>query len=97
MHPGSQDPRVEAMFRLDRAWAAVAVTVLWLTYAFVFFRTLSSASANGITAALVVAGGLVLLFITTSIVALIRHYQEDKRHIYELDLHYLDEMKKNRR
>ena len=40
--------------------------------------------------------GLVLLFNSASIVAMLTHYSEDRSHIYGLDLHYLDEMKKSR-
>ena len=31
---------------------------------------------------------------TPSIAAMISHYSHDKEHIYGLDIHYLDEMKK---
>jgi hypothetical protein len=49
-----------------------------------------------VVAALVVSGGLVLLFNSASIVALLKHYRDDKRHLYGLDLHYLDEMRRRR-
>ena len=38
MHPGSEDPRIEAMFRQDRAWSLVAIIALWLTLVFVFVQ-----------------------------------------------------------
>ncbi|MDQ0473492.1 hypothetical protein [Labrys wisconsinensis] len=93
MQPGSQDPRIEGMYRGDRAWAIGAVVVLWLTVLFVFVQILPDTGTSAVVAALAVAGGLVLLFNTASITALVRHYREDKSHIYGLDLHYLDEMK----
>ena len=43
--------------------------------------------------ALVIAGGIVLLFNTASIFAMISHYSGDKEHIYGLDLHYLDALR----
>jgi hypothetical protein len=97
MNPGSEDPRIERMYRGDRIWALIAIVVLWLTLLFVFYEVASEAGAADVLVALVIAGGLVLLFNTASIGALLRHYREDKRHLYGLDLHYLDVMKKGRR
>jgi uncharacterized membrane protein YphA (DoxX/SURF4 family) len=82
------------MFSGDRLWAFGAVLVLWATYAFVFWRLSMDPGADGVLQALAIAGGLVLLFNTASIVAMISHYAHDKDHIYGLDIHYLDEMKK---
>ncbi|WP_448954450.1 hypothetical protein [Labrys neptuniae] len=96
MTPGSEDPRIEVMYRRDRLWAFAAVGVLWLILLFVFFRIVPDAGSTGVIVALVVAGGLVLLFNTAAIAALLRHYREDKQHLYGLDLHYIDEMKKNK-
>ena len=84
------------MFSGDRTWAFVAVIVLWTLYGFVFWRLTQTAPAEGVLQALAVAGGLVLLFNSASIIAMIKHYAEDKEHIYGLDIHYLDEMKKSK-
>jgi hypothetical protein len=87
------DPRVQKMYSGDRIWAFGAVLVLWLVYAFTFWQLSLTANADGVLQALAIAGGLVLLFNTASIAAMISHYSEDKEHIYGLDIHYLDEMK----
>ncbi|HML42161.1 MULTISPECIES: hypothetical protein [Hyphomicrobium] len=84
------------MFSGDRTWAFGAVIVLWTLYGFVFWRLTQTAPADGVLQALAVAGGLVLLFNSASIIAMIKHYAEDKEHIYGLDIHYLDEMKKSK-
>ena len=97
MNHGSEDPRIEVMYRRDRAWSYLAIIVLWLILLFVFFETVPDTGSPGVTIALLIAGGLVLLFNTASIAALLRHYHEDKQHLYGLDLHYLDEMKKAKR
>jgi hypothetical protein len=55
-----------------------------------------SSASSGVVAALAIFGGLVLLFNTASILALLKHYAEDKAHLYGLDIHYLDEMKAKR-
>jgi ABC-type polysaccharide/polyol phosphate export permease len=90
------DPRIERMHRGDRLWAIVAILVLWLTVLFVFYEILDDAGSGAIIAALVISGGMVLLFNSASIVALLKHYSDDKRHLYGLDLYYLDEMKRGR-
>jgi hypothetical protein len=90
------DPRIQSMFSGDRIWAFGAVIVLWSIYAFVFWRLSQSGPSEGVLEALGVAGGLVLLFNTASIYAMIKHYGEDKEHIYGLDIHYLDEMKRSK-
>ncbi|MBX9861329.1 MAG: hypothetical protein K2Y42_01135 [Hyphomicrobium sp.] len=84
------------MFSGDRIWAFGAVAVLWSIYGFVFWKLSANPGAEPVLTALAISGGLVLLFCTASIVAMIKHYAEDKEHIYGLDIHYLDEMKKAR-
>lgn len=88
------DPRVHKMFAGDRIWALGAVFVLWCIYAFTYWQLSTNQSESGVLYALGFAGGLVLLFNTASILAMIVHYAEDKEHIYGLDIHYLDEMKR---
>lgn len=95
MQPGSSDPRIERMYRGDRLWAIVAVAVLWITVLFVFFE-IAPEAGSGVTLALILSGGLVLLFNSASIFALLKHYTDDKQHLYGLDLHYLDEKMKGK-
>ena len=94
MQQKSSDPRIDRMFGGDRNWSLVSLLVLWLTYVFVFWRVMTDAGDNDVMLALAISGGLVLLFNTASIIAMLSHYANDKEHIYGLDLHYLDEMKK---
>ena len=88
------DARVERMFAGDRIWALTTVGVLWCLYVFAFWQLWVSQSEIGVLLALAVAGGLVLLFNTASIAAMILHYDRDKEQIYGLDIYYLDEMKR---
>ena len=97
MLPRSKDPRIESMYRGDLAWALVPLLVLWLTILFVFYEVVESSASSGVVIALAAFGGLVLLFNSASIVALLRHYSADKAHLYGLDLHYLDAMRKEKR
>lgn len=88
------DPRIAAMFGGDRFWALAALLLLWLLYAFVFFEMLPNSSSPGVAWALAIGGGLVLLFNSASIIAMVAHLSEDRSEIYGLDLHYLDAAKK---
>ncbi|HRO49204.1 MAG TPA: hypothetical protein PLW75_03610 [Hyphomicrobium sp.] len=90
----SGDARVERMFAADRRWAIGAVAVLWCLYAFTYWVLMVSKADAGVLLALGIGGGLILLFNTASIAAMIIHYKRDKEHIYKLDIYYLDEMKR---
>jgi|SRR5829696_1112245 hypothetical protein len=96
MQRGSEDPRIDAMYRGDRYWAIAAVAALWVIVLFVFIKVLPETGTSAIIAALAVSGGLVLLFNSASIFAMLRHYTDDKQHIYGLDIHYLDEIKRTK-
>ena len=97
MQPRSLDARIEKMYRGDLAWAIVALLALWITTVFVFFQVARGSASPEVITAMVIFAGLVLLFNTASIIALLKHYAEDKAHLYGLDLHYLDEMRTTRR
>ena len=96
MQQKSPDPRIEAMFSGDRRWALLALAVLWASYLYIVWQIVPEATSSNTLVALMVSGGLVLLFNTASIVAMLSHYANDKDHIYGLDLHYLDINNKSR-
>ena len=81
----------------DRIGALAFVVVLWVVVLFTLISIWSNVTNGGIRTILVVAGGLVLLFNTASIVAMLRHYANDKHFIYGLDLKHLDEMRRQHR
>lgn len=85
--------RIEAMFKQDRLWALGFVVLLWLSYGFVFLAIDSVNTDPTIRWALIIGGGLVVLYNTASIVAMIKHYVEDKENIYSIDIRHLDEMR----
>lgn len=84
------DPRIASKSSGDRMWSLVAVLVLWLLYAFVFYEVKGEAGSQEVIWALAVSGGLVLLFNTAAIFAMLVHLNEARDEIYGLDLHYLD-------
>jgi len=83
--------RIDRMFARDRVMAMVLVALLWLCTGFVYFAVDRFVTDGGIRIALVIAALFLLAFNTASIVAMIRHYREDKEHIYGLDIRHLDE------
>jgi hypothetical protein len=97
VQPSASDPRISSMFSGDCMWASGLLIVLWLLYAFVFYEVWPNIQQNNVSLALAISGGLVLLFNTASIVAMIRHYSADRNRIYGLDLHYLDIMQRAKR
>lgn len=93
----STDERIDRMHGRDRMGALAFVIALWIVLIFVLASIWSEIADGSIRAILLIAGGLVLVFNTASIVAMLRHYASDKQFIYGLDLKHLDEMRRQRR
>lgn len=87
----SLSARIERMFSRDRAVAWLLVVLLWITIAFVTLKVDGMVSDGGIRVALYVAALVLLIFNTASIGAMVRHYHNDREHIYGLDIRHLDE------
>ena len=81
--------RINEMFARDRMWAIGFVVVLWVTIIFVMLGVRPYLS-SGVELACWIAAAMLLLFNTASIVAMIRHYGNDKEHIYGVDIRHLD-------
>lgn len=89
--------RIDQMHSRDRAGLVIFVIVLWCTMLFALFSIWPFIAMPAIRIILTVAGALVLLFNTAAIVAMLRHYHEDKHFIYGLDLKHLDEMRRRKK
>jgi hypothetical protein len=92
----SLDQRIDRMHGRDRISLVIFVVVLWCTLLYALFSIWSYIAIPQIRMILSVAGGLVLIFNTAAIVAMLRHYTEDKHFIYGLDIKHLDEMRRRR-
>ncbi|AGT11439.1 hypothetical protein [Paracoccus aminophilus] len=84
------DSRIGAMHRRDMAVAWAFVLGLWFSIIFVAWGTWSIAPNPLARTLLLIAGGVVLLFNTAAIVAMLRHYREDRDFMYGLDIKFLD-------
>ena len=91
------DARVDRMHKRDRIGAIAFVAALWITVLFVLGSVWSLVTVPELRIILVISGGLVLIFNTASILAMLRHYADDRDFIYGLDLKHLDEMRRQRR
>ena len=83
--------RIDAMLSRDRAMAWIFVVLLWITIGFVYFATDHFITDGTLRAVLILGAVLILIFNTASMLAMIKHYKEDRDHIYGLDIKHLDE------
>ena len=83
--------RIDSMFGRDRLMAGIALLALWVALGYVYFAVSLSVVDPAVRVALTIGAVGVLVFNTASVTAMIRHYKEDKDHIYGLDIHHLDE------
>ncbi|HZT19117.1 MAG TPA: hypothetical protein VFA23_06905 [Dongiaceae bacterium] len=82
--------RIERMFRRDRLWASGFVLVLWAVVLFVMLAVRPHIPHGSIETVCWIAALVLVLFNTASITAMIRHYADDKTHIYSVDIRHLD-------
>lgn len=87
------DQRIEAMFRRDRVGAWLLVMLLWAAILAVLALVWPHVPDRSIRIVLLIGALAVLAFNTASIAAMLRHYAEDKKFIYGLDIRALDAMK----
>ena len=79
---------------VQAAWAFVVG--LWLTMVFVAIATWDLAPVGGARILLLIGGAIVLLFNTAAILAMLKHYRDDRDFIYGLDIKFLDEARARR-
>lgn len=82
--------RIDAMYARDRLAAIAFLIALWSAIFFVLITVHSYIHNPTVETVCWIAAFLLVLFNTTSITAMIRHYGEDKNHIYSVDIRHLD-------
>ena len=88
--------RIEAMHKRDVLVAWAFVVGLWCAIIFVAVATWSLAPSGAARNLLLFAGAVVRLFNTAAILAMLRHYREDRDFMYGLDIKFLDEARGKR-
>jgi hypothetical protein len=84
------------MHRRDVLVAWAFVIGLWFSVIFVAIATWDLAPNGTARTLLLIAGAVVLLFNTAAILAMLRHYREDRDFMYGIDIKFLDEAKGRR-
>ncbi|WP_232816556.1 hypothetical protein [Paracoccus zhejiangensis] len=82
--------RIERMHRRDVTVAWAFVLGLWLAMGFVALATWSLAPTAAARTVLLIGGATVLVFNTAAIMAMLKHYREDRDFMYGLDIKFLD-------
>mgnify|MGYP001765004571 CR=1 FL=1 len=85
--------RIETMHKRDVAVAWAFVLGLWFAVIFVAIGTWDLAPNPTARLLLLIGGAIVLLFNTAAILAMLRHYREDRDFMYGMDIKFLDEAK----
>jgi hypothetical protein len=85
------EERIKSMHRSDVRIAWGFVIGLWLAVIFVAMATWDLAPSGGARVMLLAAGAVILVFNTAAIMAMLRHYREDRDFMYGLDIKFLDE------
>ncbi len=93
---GDLTQRIEAMHRRDVLVAWAFVFGLWCAMIFVALATWDLAPNGTARILLLIAGVIVLVFNTAAILAMLKHYREDRDFMYGLDIKFLDEAKGRR-
>jgi len=93
---GDLNQRIEAMHRRDVLVAWAFVIGLWCAIIFVALATWNLAPNSTARMLLLIGGAVVLIFNTAAILAMLRHYREDRDFMYGLDIKYLDEARGRR-
>ncbi len=86
----SLEDRMDAMYARDKIWGIGFVVVLWIVYLFTFLTIRTMIDFDAVLA-LFIGGGLVLIYNTGSITAMLSQYRQHKRRVYEPDIRHLDE------
>lgn len=84
------EQRIEAAFTRDKLTAGILIVALWLTVFFVMIAVRGFIAEKSVEVVCWIGAAILLLFNTSSIVAMIRHYGADKAHIYAVDIRHLD-------
>ncbi len=83
-------PRIDSMYRSDVLGASTLIVLLWATILFVLYMTWPIIPVPAIRIVVLLAAAAVLIFNTAAIVAMIKHYRDDKTFIYTLDIENLE-------
>ena len=82
--------RIAVMHKRDVLVAWAFVIGLWFAIIFVAMATWSLAPSGPARVMLLIGGAIILILNTAAIMAMLRHYREDRDFMYGLDIKFLD-------
>ncbi len=85
--------RIEDMYRKDVRGAWLLLAFLWIIVVFILVMSWNLIPDSTVRIVSLLSALVLLVFNTASIVAMVRHYAEDKEFIYGLDIKTSDAIK----
>ena len=87
--------RIEALYQSDKRNAYILIALLWIVVLFVMIMSWPHIPDNGVRIISLIGAAAVLIFNTAAVMAMLKHYDEDKAFIYGMDIKMLDAVKDN--
>lgn len=86
----SMRERIEKMFRNDRMFAYTLLIGVWLAVWFVVSQVAALGPPGALMGLVYLSALALCVFNTASIIAMVKHYEHAKEHIYRQDIEHLD-------
>ena len=87
--------RIEALYQSDKRNAYILIALLWIVVLFVIIMSWPYIPDSGVRIISLIGAAAVLIFNTAAVMAMLKHYDEDKAFIYGMDIKMLDAVKDN--
>ena len=87
--------RIEGLYQSDKRNAYILLALLWIVVLFVIIMSWPLIPDNGVRIVSLIGATAVLIFNTAAVIAMLKHYEEDKHFIYGMDIKMLDANKDN--
>ena len=87
--------RIEALYQSDKRNAYILIALLWIVVLFVIVMSWPYIPDSGVRIVSLIGAMAVLIFNTAAVMAMLKHYDEDKAFIYGMDIKMLDAAKDN--
>ena len=82
--------RIEALYQSDKRNAYILIALLWIVVLFVVIMSWPYIPDSGVRIVSLIGAAAVLIFNTAAVMAMLKHYDEDKHFIYGMDIKMLD-------
>ena len=82
--------RIEALYQSDKRNAYILIALLWIVVVFVVIMSWPYIPDSGVRIVSLIGAAAVLIFNTAAVMAMLKHYDEDKHFIYGMDIKMLD-------